>query len=202
MNFWWTEDKVTELRAYHLRGMSGSEIAREMGVTRNTVIGKLHRIGCSGGGLSEQQKAARKKQTKERSARNNLTRAPRVRVSVAALNSNRGIPRAPLPRPVIAPYAGSLEIPFADLRDFRGTEANQCRYIAGDGHPHFACGMETLSGESYCHHHKKIVCAHSLQLSEEERGRRRQRFLKANAFHSAEARVLAAPYTGNSTGRI
>ena len=44
----WTEDRVEILKARWLEGKSASEIAKELGdVTRNAVIGKLHRLGLS-----------------------------------------------------------------------------------------------------------------------------------------------------------
>lgn len=56
-------------------------------------------------------------------------------------------------------YEGSLNIPFADLRDFRSCEANQCRYIADEppAPEYRACGNETRPGEPYCAHCKPIT---------------------------------------------
>ena len=45
----WTDDRVTVLKKLWLEGLSASQIAKQLGgVTRNAVIGKVHRLGLSG----------------------------------------------------------------------------------------------------------------------------------------------------------
>ncbi|NDR59641.1 GcrA family cell cycle regulator [Aliiruegeria sabulilitoris] len=58
----WTEERVETLKRMWGEGQSASQIAKELGgVTRNAVIGKVHRLGLSnrnGGGGSDKAKAA------------------------------------------------------------------------------------------------------------------------------------------------
>jgi hypothetical protein len=84
----------------------------------------------------------------------------------------------PLTKIAVAPFIGSLEIPFAELDAFKSGDANQCRFIAAEtpGPDYLACGNETLPGASYCGHHHGIVYQaqhHRPTLSEEEINRRR-----------------------------
>ncbi|MGB6229459.1 MAG: GcrA family cell cycle regulator, partial [Litorimonas sp.] len=45
----WTEDRVETLSKLWADGLSASQIAKQLGgVTRNAVIGKVHRLGLSG----------------------------------------------------------------------------------------------------------------------------------------------------------
>jgi len=45
----WSDDRVTTLKSLWLDGLSASQIAKQLGgVTRNAVIGKVHRLGLSG----------------------------------------------------------------------------------------------------------------------------------------------------------
>ena len=45
----WTDDRVETLKKLWLDGLSASQIAKQLGgVTRNAVIGKVHRLGLSG----------------------------------------------------------------------------------------------------------------------------------------------------------
>ncbi len=45
----WTDDRVEALKKLWLEGHSASQIAKQLGgVTRNAVIGKVHRMGLSG----------------------------------------------------------------------------------------------------------------------------------------------------------
>ena len=45
----WSDDRVEQLKKLWEGGLSASQIAGELGnVTRNAVIGKVHRLGLSG----------------------------------------------------------------------------------------------------------------------------------------------------------
>lgn len=45
----WTDERVELLKKYWAQGLSATQIAKELGgVTRNAVIGKVHRLGLSG----------------------------------------------------------------------------------------------------------------------------------------------------------
>jgi GcrA cell cycle regulator len=45
----WTDERVASLKKLWLEGLSASQIAKQLGgVTRNAVIGKVHRLGLSG----------------------------------------------------------------------------------------------------------------------------------------------------------
>src|SRR5579864_8898805 len=43
----WTPDRVAELRRLWAEGLAIGEIARRLGITKNAVVGKAHRIGCA-----------------------------------------------------------------------------------------------------------------------------------------------------------
>jgi GcrA cell cycle regulator len=45
----WTDERVDQLKSLWTEGLSASQIARVLGgVTRNAVIGKVHRLGLAG----------------------------------------------------------------------------------------------------------------------------------------------------------
>lgn len=46
----WTDERVDTLKSLWTEGLSASQIARVLGegVTRNAVIGKVHRLGLAG----------------------------------------------------------------------------------------------------------------------------------------------------------
>src|SRR5277367_4975507 len=43
----WTAERIEQLRNFVVTGLTCSQIAAEIGVTRNAVIGKIHRLGLS-----------------------------------------------------------------------------------------------------------------------------------------------------------
>lgn len=85
----WTEDRVQSLRALWSEGLSASQIARRLagGVTRNAVIGKVHRLGLAG-------RAPPSPPVPRRTVRSSPTRTrPRRRVApVASQTSSTAVP--------------------------------------------------------------------------------------------------------------
>jgi GcrA cell cycle regulator len=78
----WTDERVETLKKMWAEGQSASQIAKELGgVTRNAVIGKVHRLGLSNrvGGKDDEEEAARPPPPRRRRARRGPApnRAPR-----------------------------------------------------------------------------------------------------------------------------
>ena len=44
----WTEQMVEDLRAMWKQGMTTAEIGKKLNVTKNSIVGKVHRLGLSG----------------------------------------------------------------------------------------------------------------------------------------------------------
>lgn len=150
----WTEEMITLARSEWTRGSSASQIAGHIlsqcrfHISRNAVIGKLHRLGLTG----EHQPADRPKRA-----------APKYRAK-----TNFGFERPRFaPRPVIEPdfqppppIVSCLSSPEAlgypnrvTLYDLR---AQHCRFVVGDvkKHSYFFCGEAIPIGRvSYCEFH-------------------------------------------------
>ena len=61
----WTDERVELLKKLWSDGLSASQIAAELGgVTRNAVIGKVHRLGLSGRAKSANAGAPRQRKTR------------------------------------------------------------------------------------------------------------------------------------------
>src|SRR5438309_6416096 len=61
----WTDERVERLKKLWSDGLSASQIAGELGgITRNAVIGKVHRLGLSGRAKSSSSAAARPRKTR------------------------------------------------------------------------------------------------------------------------------------------
>ena len=84
----WTDERVELLKKLWSDGLSASQIAAELGgITRNAVIGKVHRLGLSGRAKSASAAAPR-----QRKARSSLAHAAHVRAARSAAT-----PRWPTP---------------------------------------------------------------------------------------------------------
>ena len=86
----WTDERVELLKKLWLDGLSASQIAKQLGgVTRNAVIGKVHRLGLSGRAAPSQPARPVFK----------APRPPRPAVGAHAA-SHRGPASMPVPQPV------------------------------------------------------------------------------------------------------
>ncbi len=148
----WTEDRVEILTKLWADGLSASQIAKQLGgVTRNAVIGKVHRLGLSGRAKpSNPAKKAARKPTAPRartSARTKTPSAPRAPRSVVA-------PR-PAPPPIEAKPMANGE--FATILTI--TE-HMCKWPIGDpSTSEFRfCGRKTEDKEEpYCTAHSRVA---------------------------------------------
>lgn len=103
----WTDERVETLKKMWAEGQSASQIAKELGgVTRNAVIGKVHRLGLSnrvgpGTPAEDEGTAASATATAAPSPAAPAKPAPAPR-AVAPEPAPRPAPAAPVPQPVAA----------------------------------------------------------------------------------------------------
>jgi GcrA cell cycle regulator len=102
----WTDERVELLRKMWSDGQSASQIAKELGgVTRNAVIGKVHRLGLSnrvGGSLSgdapeRPEPAARAEPLRSEAPSASQSRAPKPEARPAAATAAPASPARPEP---------------------------------------------------------------------------------------------------------
>lgn len=150
----WTDDRVALLRRLWEDGQSASKIAAQLGgVTRNAVIGKVHRLGMGGrvkpGG--EAQPANPKIVEIETAIAVVETEAPEP----VAILSHRPTPEFSTPAPAAEPVAlvVSQRVTIMDLRE------SMCRWPIGDPTtPEFRfCGARSITGLPYCAQHAEIA---------------------------------------------
>ncbi len=146
----WTDERVELLKKLWQDGLSASQIAAELGgVTRNAVIGKVHRLGLSGRG---QPTSSIKRQRRTHST--GIRRLRPVTVGNLALKSNLDyLPEADLqPRKnVVVPIPLKLSI-------FQLNE-HTCKWPIGDpGQDDFHfCGHDSLESGPYCEYHAGVA---------------------------------------------
>jgi GcrA cell cycle regulator len=142
----WTDERVELLKKLWQDGLSASQIAKQLGgVTRNAVIGKVHRLGLSG-------RAAPSKPART------VFKAPRpARPAPAA-------PAAPRRIAEPAPLAAAQPSPLRYVEEEPGMAtvltlgAHMCKWPIGDpALDNFTfCGRRSSEGP-YCHEHSQIA---------------------------------------------
>jgi GcrA cell cycle regulator len=140
----WTEERVEILKKLWQDGLSASQIAKQLsGVTRNAVIGKVHRLGLSGRATPSQPARTVFK----------TPRAPRPMVSSQPAPRRAVEPRpAPPPRPL--PY---IEEPGTATVLTLG--AHMCKWPIGDPSTNdfTFCGRRASETGPYCINHAQVA---------------------------------------------
>ena len=153
----WTEERVALLRRLWEDGQSASKIAAQLGgVTRNAVIGKIHRLGLSGrikAGDDATVVAAGVLET-EIPVAITVAQAPIPAVV------QRPAPEFPLAAPSARPAAAdTASIPVTQRVTIMDLRESMCRWPLGDPTtPEFRfCGARSITGLPYCTHHAEIA---------------------------------------------
>ena len=183
----WTEERVEILKRMWSEGQSASQIAKELGgVTRNAVIGKVHRLGLSNrtqtgakpDSPSEPADAAAPPQAAVSGEPANTT-APPAKDAAAKQPAAATAPRAPIPmRKMIVPAGQPLppqpspnEISPEALATQREIEKQAkrltlmeltertCKWPIGDPatDDFWFCGLPVQSGKPYCEAHVNVA---------------------------------------------
>ena len=141
----WTEERVTLLRKLWAEGLSASQIAKQLtGVTRNAVIGKVHRLGLAG------------RATPSRPAKRPV-RAQRPRIiGPTAPRLARPANAAPL---VVMPQLEPLRDESGRAASVLTINESTCKFPIGDpGDPSFAfCGRGSAANGPYCNDHARLA---------------------------------------------
>jgi GcrA cell cycle regulator len=151
----WNSERIELLKRFFHAGLSCSQIANEMGVTRNAVIGKMSRLG-----LSRPKEVSARQQEQRRAAKLARPKTPaawrpkRPRLNIATQHE---ILMAAFP----ATPSRAEDIPIHNGRGCTLLELGreQCRWpISHPGAADFCfCGHAPVQGLPYCPGHARIA---------------------------------------------
>lgn len=149
----WTDEAVEDLRKMWDKGMTTGQIAKALNVTKNSIIGKVHRL-CLTARPSPIKKAPGKEVSKAPSAEK-----PAKRVKVA---ESKPVVKEASPtevKEVVKPASVPEEtnIPLVKL------DNHTCRWPLGDPRDEdfCFCGKRVKTGQTYCEEHANIAYVRS-----------------------------------------
>jgi len=173
----WTDERVELLRKLWLEGLSASQIANELanGISRNAVIGKVHRLGLAGRAKAPATTSARPRVKPARPA------VPRPATPI--VRGNTALAFKPQPMLVVEPEPiEDVVIPMSERVTIMELREAMCRWPLGD--PTTAefrfCGAKkpaTATGP-YCAYHGRLAYQ---PLNERRRERERERRMQKTA---------------------
>lgn len=170
----WTEERVELLKKLWLEGLSASQIAGVLGegVTRNAVIGKVHRLKLTG----------RAKPASSTPRARTAPRAPGIRrvstssgagrpsSGIASMMKSRSMPAAPMHgatalkidtdlevEAYVAPQVQELYIPEDQRLSLLQLNEHTCKWPIGDplSKDFYFCGQHSLETGPYCEFHSR-----------------------------------------------
>lgn len=148
----WTDERVELLKKLWAEGLSASQIAGELGgVTRNAVIGKVHRLALSG-------RATKPSGGMSRPRRPTAIRPPRQPRPMTVGNTALKVAPTPHPRRVAIPIE-DVVVPIPLRATILTLSDRTCKWPIGDpAEEGFCfCGHEPRQSSPYCEYHARVA---------------------------------------------
>lgn len=160
----WTDERVELLRKLWLEGLSASRIAAELagGVTRNAVIGKVHRLGLSGRVKAQ----APLNTARLRAPTKPLTAGARTPVPQRAVampmrgNTALAIQARPMAAPQVLRESGDVVVPMTATVTIMDLRESMCRWPVGDPSSiefRYCGGKAPIGDGPYCSYHSRMA---------------------------------------------
>lgn len=158
----WTDEMVDQLREMWKQGLTTGEIGKRLGVSKNSIVGKVHRLGLSGrpSPIKKKDEVTPKADEKESSSAQNKT--PKIKpekVSAPkAQKSEKHVEEENIVEEKIdvLPETKHHHSGKTSLTDL---DNHTCRWPIGDPKDenfHF-CGKKVRIGQTYCDEHANIA---------------------------------------------
>ncbi|MCO5063434.1 MAG: GcrA family cell cycle regulator [Rhizobiaceae bacterium] len=156
----WTDERVELLRKYWSEGLSASRIAAQLGgVSRNAVIGKVHRLKLSSRGRATTTTTRQKKTatvTKVVAKAQATTRHVTASIGATALQAQ--FDAEPVARQHLRPVE-NVVVPISRRLSLVELSERTCKWPNGDplSEDFSFCGNEAGESGPYCTYHSRVA---------------------------------------------
>lgn len=146
----WTDEAVEELKRMWDRGMTTGQIAKALNVTKNSIIGKVHRL-CLTARPSPIKKVSAKeisKSTPTVKQNKSIKTTKKDRMPAKEVSAKETVEKIPAALP-----AEEVNIPLVKL------DNHTCRWPLGDPRDDdfCFCGKRVKTGQTYCEEHAAVA---------------------------------------------
>jgi GcrA cell cycle regulator len=165
----WNDETIARLRAFWSEGLSTAEIGRRMGVSKNAVVGKAHRLNLPPRPSPIRRDGAAASTLPQRSTQPRRVTGPTLPPLLAVPSQVAPLPASSVPappRPAPVAVAPSPRPPAPASRPaavrpapFRSTRMASCCWPIGEPGTksfHF-CDAEAMTGKPYCTEHAQLA---------------------------------------------
>jgi len=157
----WTDERVELLRKLWSEGLSASQIAAQLGgVSRNAVIGKVHRLKLSSRGRAASAPTRQKKTVQAGTGTKQVTRTTTrtVTVSVGATALQAQFDAEPVARHYMRPQE-NVVVPISRRLQLVQLSERTCKWPNGDplSEDFSFCGNDSAETGPYCNYHSRIA---------------------------------------------
>lgn len=165
----WTDEMVDQLREMWKQGLTTGEIGKRLGVSKNSIVGKVHRLGLSGRPSPIKKKES--SSTDETPAVVSTDNIPEKAVPQNKKEKKISIKKVqpePEPAPVVIEEVDEKIVELSVSNTKKSTNGktmltdldnHTCRWPIGDPKDenfHF-CGKKVRIGQTYCDEHAAIA---------------------------------------------
>lgn len=143
----WTPELIKELKKLWKKGLTTGEIGRVIGMSKNAVVGKAHRLGLESRPSPIKREEAPKKEKASRVIKKVTKPVPKKEQQVAVETAE------PVKAVKKTKSGKNKGVKLVDLKP------TSCRWPEGDPKDpdfHF-CGKEAVPGKSYCEEHCAVA---------------------------------------------
>ena len=160
----WTDERVELLRKLWSEGLSASQIAAQLGgVSRNAVIGKVHRLKLSSRGRTTAAPARQKKAVQGTTVQKSVARAAatatrHVTSSIGATALQVQFDAEPVARQVLRPVQ-DVVVPISRRLELTQLTERTCKWPNGDplAEDFNFCGNDVGESGPYCGYHSRLA---------------------------------------------